>query len=87
MWTDGLQSAPIVTFTPGDHVYVASFGKAVVREARNDAILSSLTEVRVIHGRSGGRLKAAVHARLRALPSVRSFRVDPANPGTTLVTL
>ena len=53
----------------------------------NDALLASVAEVRVIHGRSGGRLKAAVHKRLRALPPVRSFRVDPRNPGVTIVSL
>lgn len=53
----------------------------------NDAILASLPEVRVIHGRSGGRIKSAVHKRLRELPPVRAFRVDPRNPGVTLVTL
>jgi dsDNA-specific endonuclease/ATPase MutS2 len=51
----------------------------------NDALLAGLAEARVIHGRSGGRLKAAVHARLKQLPSVRHFRVDPANAGVTLV--
>ena len=53
----------------------------------NDAILAGHAEVRVIHGRSGGRLKAAVHARLRGLPSVRGFRLDPHNPGVTIVLL
>jgi DNA mismatch repair protein MutS2 len=53
----------------------------------NDALLASHAEVRVIHGRSGGRLKAAVHARLKQLPVVRATRLDPANPGVTLVTL
>ena len=53
----------------------------------NDAILASLSGVRVIHGRSGGRIKAAVHRRLRELPPVRAFRVDPRNPGVTLVSL
>ena len=53
----------------------------------NDALLAGLAEVRVIHGRSGGRLKAAVHQRLRQLPSIPSFRVDPANPGVTIVAL
>jgi DNA mismatch repair protein MutS2 len=53
----------------------------------SDAILAGHAQVRVIHGRSGGRLKAAVHARLRVLPSVRTFTVDPSNPGMTLVTL
>jgi len=51
----------------------------------NDALLAGLAKVRVIHGRSGGRLKAAVHARLKQLPGVRHFRVDPANAGVTIV--
>jgi len=53
----------------------------------NDALLAGHAEVRVIHGRSGGRLRAAVHARLKQLDVVRAFRVDPANAGVTLVTL
>ena len=147
-------------FAPGDHVHVANFGKAVVREVRNggrylvevkgramivaesqlaamdarqprrretslpvsagvhtpharghvataldlhgmttdaavaavdaflnDAILASHSEVHIIHGRSGGRLKSAVHERLRELTAVRSFRVDDSNPGVTVVAL
>ena len=52
----------------------------------NDALLAGAADVRVIHGRSGGRLKAAVHARLKQLAVARSFRVDPANPGVTIIT-
>jgi dsDNA-specific endonuclease/ATPase MutS2 len=68
-------------------------GKTVVEaidaldEFLNDALLAHATEVRIIHGRSGGRLKAAVHARLRQMPSIRVFRVDPLNAGTTIVKL
>jgi dsDNA-specific endonuclease/ATPase MutS2 len=53
----------------------------------NEAILGGTSEVRVIHGRSGGRLKVAVQRQLQALPSIRGFRLDPANPGVTIVTL
>src|SRR4051812_34109335 len=53
----------------------------------NDALLASHVEVRVIHGKSGGRIKHAVHARLRELAPVRSFRTDPRNPGVTIVSL
>lgn len=53
----------------------------------NDALLAGHAEVRVIHGRSGGRVKAAVHARLKQLPVVRASRLDPANAGVTIVTL
>jgi DNA mismatch repair protein MutS2 len=60
---------------------------AAVDAFLNEALLASLDEVRIVHGRSGGRLKAAVHARLRALPSIRSFGIDRRNPGVTIVTL
>jgi DNA mismatch repair protein MutS2 len=53
----------------------------------NDALLAGAGEAQVIHGRSGGKLKAAVHARLRQLPSIRGFRVDPRNAGITIVQL
>jgi DNA mismatch repair protein MutS2 len=53
----------------------------------NDALLAGHAKVRVIHGRSGGRLKAAVHARLKGLAVVRAIRLDPSNAGVTIVTL
>ena len=53
----------------------------------NDAFLDGRHEVRVIHGRGSGRLKAAVHKRLAQHASVRAFRLDPANPGVTIVSL
>lgn len=53
----------------------------------NDALLDGCADVRVIHGRGGGKVKAAVHARLAQVPSVRAFRVDPTNPGVTVVRL
>jgi DNA mismatch repair protein MutS2 len=51
------------------------------------ALIASHVDVRIIHGRSGGRIRDAVHARLRQLPPVRSFRLDPRNPGVTIVSL
>ena len=56
-----------------------------VDEALNEALLAGLSRLRVIHGRSGGRLKAALHRRLREIPSVRGFHVDPHNAGVTEV--
>jgi dsDNA-specific endonuclease/ATPase MutS2 len=41
--------------------------------------------VRFIHGRSGGRIRSALHRHLRAFPSVRAFRLDPTNEGVTIV--
>lgn len=53
----------------------------------SDALLAGVREVHVIHGRSGGRIRQAVHQRLTHLPSIHLFRLDPGNPGVTIVTL
>jgi DNA mismatch repair protein MutS2 len=58
-----------------------------VELALNDALLADLGEVRFIHGRSGGRIRAALHRRLGETPAVRGFRLDPRNEGVTLVSL
>jgi DNA mismatch repair protein MutS2 len=52
----------------------------------SDALLDGAGEARVIHGRSGGKLRAAVHGRLKLIAAVRHFRLDPANAGVTIVT-
>ena len=59
----------------------------LVDDFLNDAILDGVAEVRIVHGRSGGRVKAAVHKRLQEMTAVRAFRFDPENPGATIVTL
>ena len=53
----------------------------------NTALLAGNAEVRIIHGRSGGRLKAAVHGRLKVTASIRGFGLDPGNAGVTIVRL
>lgn len=53
----------------------------------SDSLVAGAGVLHVIHGRSGGHIKRAVHARLAHLPSVRSFRLDPRNPGVTIVEL
>ena len=55
--------------------------------ALNEALLADLDELRFIHGRSGGRIRAALHRRLRQIPSVRGFALDPRNEGVTIVRL
>lgn len=58
----------------------------------NQAILSHIDEVRVIHGFGTGRLRAGIHAWLKNNPSVISYRLgkdnaDPGGGGCTIVTL
>ena len=60
---------------------------ARAEQALNDAMLADVSELRLIHGRSGGRIRAALHRRLREIPTVRAFRLDPRNPGVTVVSL
>lgn len=55
-------------------------------EFLNDAMLAGYGQLRVIHGRSGGRVRAAVHAHLTKIASV-GYHVDPRNPGVTIVTI
>ena len=55
--------------------------------ALNDAMLADLPELRLIHGRSGGRIKAALYRRLGTISAVRAVRLDPRNAGVTIVTL
>jgi DNA mismatch repair protein MutS2 len=58
-----------------------------VQQALNEALLADFDELRLIHGRGGGRIRAALHRRLRETLSVRSFRLDPRNEGVTIVSL
>lgn len=60
---------------------------AAVDEFLSDAILAGHAEVQVIHGRSGGKLRDAVHRRLKEVPAIKAFRLDPGNAGVTIVML
>jgi DNA mismatch repair protein MutS2 len=55
------------------------------------ATMSSLPEVRIIHGIGTGRLKQAVHDTLRKHPEIVDYHLggeeDPGGAGATLVTL
>lgn len=58
---------------------------AAVEVLISDALVSGHAEVRIIHGRGSGRVKAGVHRYLRQLSAVAAFRLDPTNPGVTIV--
>jgi dsDNA-specific endonuclease/ATPase MutS2 len=49
------------------------------------AIRAGLSQTEIIHGISGGRVRAAVHGYLAGTPSVARFVPAPHNPGATLV--
>ena len=84
---DSSRSASHVATSLDLHGMTVEEAVAALDTFLNDALLAGHADVRVIHGRGGGRLRAAVHARLRQLAVVRAFRLDPANVGVTIVTL
>lgn len=53
----------------------------------DDAYLAHLPQVRVVHGRGTGALKAAVHRRLKQLKYVKEFRLGEYGEGDTGVTI
>lgn len=69
------------------HGHTVDEALEALEKCLNDALLAGAAEVRVIHGKSGGRVKAAVQRRLQELSVVRHVRLDPHNPGVTIVTL
>jgi DNA mismatch repair protein MutS2 len=69
------------------HGYTVDQALEVVSVFLNGALLAGVSEVRIIHGRSGGKIKAAVHAHLKRIASIRRYNVDPANAGVTIVML
>ena len=69
------------------HGLIVEEALARIDAALNDALLAGVPELRFIHGRSGGRLRGALHRRLREISSVRRFALDPRNAGVTIVSL
>lgn len=56
----------------------------------NDAILNNVKDIKIIHGRSGGILRKAVHEYLKHNKNVESFRLGgyyEGNNGVTIVKL
>lgn len=53
----------------------------------NAAMLDGNAEAHIIHGRSGGRIKAALQKHLRGIRAIRSYEVDPRNEGVTIIIL
>lgn len=86
-------SAPVAPVSPGNtrevdlHGLTVEQAMAVVDAELDRALRGEVTTLRLIHGRSGGRIRSALHARLGELPVATQFRIDPENPGVTIVSL
>ncbi len=72
------------------HAFLPGEVKELVRDYIAECRRRGIFEVRVIHGKGTGALRETVHALLRRLPEVASFRLAPGDAGgwgATLVTL
>jgi DNA mismatch repair protein MutS2 len=49
------------------------------------ALRRDADRVEIVHGKGSGRLKEALHRHLASMPGLRTFRLDPHNPGVTWV--
>lgn len=79
---EGLSSEPAALDLHGNTVAEALDS---VSAFLNASLLAGASEVRIIHGRSGGKIKAALHVQLKRMRSIRGFRLDPRNAGVTIV--
>ena len=67
--------------------YTVDEAVAVLDKYLDDAYLAHLPQVRVVHGRGTGALRAAVHKHLKKLKYVKEFRLGEFGEGDTGVTI
>ena len=60
---------------------------ALLDKYLDDAYLSHLGSVRIVHGKGTGALRSAVHAHLKRQKYVKSFRLGEAGEGDAGVTI
>jgi DNA mismatch repair protein MutS2 len=65
----------------------AEEAELILEKYLDDAILAGLSQVRIVHGRSGGVLRSITHRLLKNCPHVRSFRLADEAEGGSGVTI
>ena len=87
-----LASEKRATISPDLHVMGMRAGEALeeVDKYLDDATLSGLENVAIVHGKGTGALRRALHQHFRAHPQVDAYRLgalDEGGAGVTMVTL
>lgn len=59
----------------------------IVEKYLDDVYLSSLSQVRIVHGKGTGKLRDAIHSLLKRNPHVKSFRMGTFGEGEMGVTI
>jgi DNA-nicking Smr family endonuclease len=90
---DACEQSPVPLPITGDldlHTFRPSDLNALIPAYLDECAKRHLTEVRIVHGKGTGTLRASVHSLLRKLPQVKSFRSGDESSGSwgaTWVTL
>ena len=79
-------------FTGNDEMYalaVKAVDEAVAKLDKylDDAYISRIPQVRIVHGKGTGALRNGVTAYLRGVPYIKSFRLGEIGEGDTGVTI
>lgn len=72
------------------HAFTPAEVKDLVTDYLAECLVRGILQVRIIHGKGAGALRATVHALLSRLPEVAAFRTageDAGGWGATIVTL
>jgi len=67
------------------HGLIVADAIQTMESAINRGILAGAASLQVMHGLGTGKVKSAVHAYLSKASFIKSFRIDPSNPGVTTV--
>lgn len=81
------QKKPSVERTIDLHGLTASDAECALETWLNNLILRDGKQGRIIHGLGTGVVQRVTHAVLSRYAAVRSFKINPSNPGETLVYL
>jgi len=69
------------------HGLTAQEAEIKLEDHLNSAVLAEIERLEVIHGIGHGILKRTVEKVLSSIKVVKSYRIDPSNPGVTIVYL
>lgn len=82
---EGREQGPVPLPITGEldlHTFRPSDLGALIPAYLDECAKRHLTEVRIIHGKGSGTLRASVHSLLRKLPQVKSFRSGDEHSGS-----
>ena len=69
------------------HARKTDEARSLTEQFISDAIMAEHERIEIIHGLGTGKVKDTVHRLLSSLDVVKNYKIDPQNPGVTIVWL